>query len=262
MLDILEQKLEAKAVVGFWKANSVGDDIHLTVGVGDPARQVRVLGQDRLASSKTGQTQGYAPTVLHTIRQQRDQREANTALSDFIAPLEMGITDYVGAFACTIHGAEQLAREFEQGLDDYNSILVKALADRLAEALAEQLHADVRREHWGYSRDERLTTQDLLKERYQGIRPAPGYPAQPDHTEKATVFALLEAERIGLELTESFAMTPASSVSGLYFAHPDSRYFAVGRVAKDQVQDYATRKGIDLELVERWLSPILGYEPA
>ncbi len=256
MLDILEHKLEAKAVIGFWQANAVSDDIHLTVG----ARHASPNPAEAIGSSRA--TTRVAPTVLHTIRQQRDQREANTALSDFVAPLETGMTDYVGAFACTIHGAEALAREFEQEHDDYNSILVKALADRLAESLAEQLHADVRRQHWGYSRDENLTTQDLIKERYQGIRPAPGYPAQPDHTEKATVFALLEAERIGLRLTESYAMTPASSVSGLYFAHPDSRYFAVGRVAKDQVQDYATRKGIGLEIAERWLSPILGYEPA
>ncbi len=233
MLDVLETKLEAQAVIGFWQANAVGDDIHLTIG-----------------------------ETLHTIRQQRDQREANTALSDFVAPLESGVKDFVGAFACTIHGAEQLARDFELELDDYNAILVKALADRLAEALAEKLHADVRRTHWGYAPNEDLTTQDLIKERYAGIRPAPGYPAQPDHTEKATIFRLLEAERIGLELTESFAMTPASSVSGLYFAHSDSRYFAVGRVAQDQVLDYATRKGISLEVAERWLAPILGYEPS
>ncbi|MEY4529734.1 MAG: methionine synthase [Deinococcota bacterium] len=236
MLDMLETKLTAKAVIGFWEANAVKDDIHLTDG-------------------------STANTVFHTIRQQRDQREANTALSDFIAPLESGVQDYIGAFACTIHGAEQVARDYEQGLDDYNSILVKALADRLAEALAEQLHADVRRQHWGYARDESLSTQDLIKERYNGIRPAPGYPAQPDHTEKATIFALLGAERIGLELTESYAMTPASSVSGLYFAHADSRYFAVGRIAKDQVADYAARKNISLEVAERWLAPILGYEP-
>ncbi len=260
MLDVLEQKLEAKAVIGFWAANSVGDDIHFdTVG----ARHASPHPADAIGSSQTGQTHGSAPTktILHSIRQQRDQREANTALSDFIAPLESGIADYIGAFACTIHGAEQVARGYELELDDYNSILVKALADRLAEALAEKLHADVRCEHWGYSRDEVLTVQDLIKERYAGIRPAPGYPAQPDHTEKATIFALLEAERIGLELTESFAMTPASSVSGLYLAHSDSRYFAVGRVAKDQVMDYAVRKGIGLEVAERWLAPILGYEP-
>ncbi len=269
MLDMLETKLTAKAVIGFWAANAVNDDIHLTVG----ARYASPNLADAIGSSKTGQTQGSldhkmhlrawspAPTVLHTIRQQRDQREANTALSDFIAPLESGVQDYVGAFACTIHGAEQVARDYEQGLDDYNSILVKALADRLAEALAEQLHADVRRQHWGYARDESLSTQDLIKERYNGIRPAPGYPAQPDHTEKATIFALLGAERIGLELTESYAMTPASSVSGLYLAHADSRYFAVGRIAKDQVMDYAVRKNISLEVAERWLAPILGYEP-
>jgi 5-methyltetrahydrofolate--homocysteine methyltransferase len=285
MLDVLEQKLEAKTVIGFWQANAVNDDIHLTIPNPADANPIDLIVRARLldpktapdglwslaspnpadaiGSSQTGQTQGSAPTktILHTIRQQRDQREANTALSDFVAPLESGVADYVGAFACTIHGAEQIARAFELELDDYNSILVKALADRLAEALAEKLHADVRCEHWGYARDEVLSVQDLIKERYVGIRPAPGYPAQPDHTEKATIFALLEAERIGLELTESFAMTPASSVSGLFLAHSDSRYFAVGRVAKDQVQDYAVRKGIRLEVAERWLAPILGYEP-
>ncbi len=244
MLNMLETKLTAKAVIGFWEANAVNDDIHLTLDT---------VGARHASPLRHG--------ILHTIRQQRDQREANTALSDFIAPINSGVQDYIGAFACTIHGAEQVARDYEQGLDDYNSILVKALADRLAEALAEQLHADVRRQHWGYARDESLSTQDLIKERYNGIRPAPGYPAQPDHTEKATIFALLGAERIGLELTESYAMTPASSVSGLYFAHADSRYFAVGRIAKDQVMDYAVRKNISLEVAERWLAPILGYEP-
>ncbi len=261
MLDVLETKLEAKAVIGFWQANAVNDDIHLTIPT---VGATLVVAQPKPYAFASGEFRAGirpAPTILHTIRQQRDQREANTALSDFIAPLESGLTDYIGAFACTIHGAEQIARDFELELDDYNSILCKALADRLAESLAEKLHADVRREHWGYARDENLTTQDLIKERYAGIRPAPGYPAQPDHTEKATIFALLEAERIGLELTESYAMTPASSVSGLYLAHPDSRYFAVGRVAKDQVQDYALRKGISLEVAERWLAPILGYEP-
>jgi 5-methyltetrahydrofolate--homocysteine methyltransferase len=261
MLDVLETKLEAKAVIGFWAANAVNDDIHLTIPNPADANDLTVgaglaslNSADAIGSSRTG-------VVLHTIRQQRDQREANTALSDFVAPFSSGVEDYLGAFACTIHGAESIAKNFELELDDYNSILVKALADRLAEALAEQLHTDVRRVHWGYAVGENLTTQDLIKERYNGIRPAPGYPAQPDHTEKATIFALLEAQRIGLELTESFAMMPASSVSGLYFAHSDSRYFAVGRVAKDQVVDYAARKGMSLEIAERWLAPILGYEP-
>jgi 5-methyltetrahydrofolate--homocysteine methyltransferase len=247
MLDVLETKLSARAVIGFWQANAVDDDIHLI------AETTQTVGAQRAAPLQHG--------IFHTIRQQRDQREANTALSDFVAPLESGLQDYVGAFACTIHGAEAVARDFELDLDDYNSILVKSLADRLAEALAEKLHADVRREHWGYAGGENLTIQDLIKERYNGIRPAPGYPAQPDHTEKKTIFALLGAERIGLELTESYAMTPASSVSGLYFAHADSRYFAVGRVARDQVVNYAARKNISLEDAERWLAPILGYEP-
>jgi 5-methyltetrahydrofolate--homocysteine methyltransferase len=166
----------------------------------------------------------------------------------------------MGAFAVTIHGTDELAKEFEANHDDYNSIMVKALADRLAEALAEKLHADVRRTYWGYAATETLSNDELIRERYDGIRPAPGYPAQPDHTEKRTLFRLLQAEEIGLSLTESCAMWPASSVSGLYFAHPESRYFAVGRILEDQVQEYAKRKGMTLEEVERWLTPILGYE--
>jgi 5-methyltetrahydrofolate--homocysteine methyltransferase len=233
-------KLEARAVIGLWEANGVGDDIEIH------APTVGANGRSPLQ-----------PLRLHTLRQQRDQNTPNIALSDYVAPLEAGITDYVGAFAVTIHGAEALARGFEAQHDDYNAIMVKALADRLAEALAEKVHEDVRREHWGYAKDEALSNTDLIRERYQGIRPAPGYPAQPDHTEKRTIFKLLEAERIGLNLTESCAMTPASSVSGLYFAHPEARYFAVGRVARDQLEAYAKRKGWSLEEAVRWLSPVL-----
>jgi 5-methyltetrahydrofolate--homocysteine methyltransferase len=234
---IIGEQLEARAVIGLWEANAVGDDIDIRQSLMSPQ-----------------------PARLHTLRQQRDQNTPNVALSDYVAPLEAGVTDYVGAFAVTIHGAERLAKRFEADHDDYNAILVKSLADRLAEALAEKLHEDVRRTHWGYAKDESLTNTDLIKERYAGIRPAPGYPAQPDHTEKRTIFTLLEAQRIGLALTESCAMTPASSVSGLYLAHPEARYFAVGRVARDQLEEYARRKGWRLEEAVRWLSPVLTEE--
>ncbi len=231
---MLEKSLQAKAVVGCWRANSSGDDI--------------VLRDEN----------GRKISRLHTLRQQRDQAEPNRALSDFISPVG---EDYIGTFAVTIHGAEKLAKAFELEHDDYNSILVKSLADRLAEALAEKLHADVRREHWGYAPNETLSRRELIREKYVGIRPAPGYPAQPDHTEKPEIFKLLEAEKIGLELTESFAMLPASSVSGLYFAHPESKYFAVGRIGQDQVEDYARRKNMSVLEVERWLGPNLAYSP-
>ncbi len=235
--------LTAKGVIGFWPANAVGDDIEL-------------YDQDL----------GTVGT-LHTLRQQRDQVEPNRALSDYVMhrtvdkPVDYSTIDYLGAFAVSIHGAEELARTFEMDHDDYNAILVKALADRLAEAFAEKLHQDVRRNHWGYAPSEALSSTELIKEKYDGIRPAPGYPAQPDHTEKQELFRLLEAEEIGMELTESCAMTPASSVSGLYFAHPESKYFAVGRIGEDQVRDYAARKGMSLHEAERWLAPNLAYTP-
>ncbi len=168
----------------------------------------------------------------------------------------------MGAFAVSIHGAEELAKHFEKDHDDYNSILTKALADRLAEAFAEHLHELVRKGWWGYAHEEALSTEELIKEKYRGIRPAPGYPAQPDHTEKRSLFKLLDVEKtIGTTLTESFAMYPAASVSGLFFAHPESKYFAVGKLQRDQIEDYAKRKGMKLEEVERWLSPYLAYEP-
>jgi 5-methyltetrahydrofolate--homocysteine methyltransferase len=233
---MLEKSLKASAVIGLYEANSIGDDIELL--------------ENQTVISR-----------LHTLRQQREQPGENYALSDFIAPADSGITDYCGMFAVTIHGAEELAKQYELELDDYNAILVKSLADRLAEALAEKLHQDVRREYWGYAANEALSNKDLIKERYVGIRPAPGYPAQPDHTEKPELFKILNAREIGMELTESNAMTPASSVSGFYFAHPKSKYFAVGRIGEDQVRDYAVRKGMNLQEVERWLSPILGYTP-
>ena len=237
---IRDGSLTARGVFGLWPANSLGDDLEVYA---DESRTV-ILEH------------------FHTLRQQRDQPTHNLALADFVCPKGVDKpVDYLGAFAVGIHGAEALAHTFEADHDDYNAILVKALADRLAEAFAEKLHADVRREHWGYTPDEHLENADLIHERYLGIRPAPGYPAQPDHTEKRTIFKLLEAHRIGLKLTESCAMTPAASVSGLYFAHEAAKYFAVGRIGEDQVRDYAARKGMSVREVERWLAPILAYAP-
>ena len=240
MLDRLidERWLEPRAVVGFWPASSVGDDIEVY--------------RDRTRTSRRA--------TLHTLRQQvahADERP-NFALADFVAPRDSGLKDHVGAFVVST-GAHvaRIANELEAAADDYSAIMVKALADRLAEALAEYVHHLVRTELWGYQ-DEEFSNEDLIRERYQGIRPAPGYPACPDHTEKATIFSLLEATAsIGVELTDSFAMAPAASVSGLYFAHPQSRYFAVRRVARDQLEDYAARKGSTVEQTERWLRPVL-----
>jgi 5-methyltetrahydrofolate--homocysteine methyltransferase len=240
-----ERWLEARAVVGFWPAEAEGDDIVLFTDEGR---------RERLA-------------VLHTLRQQMDRsgnKRPNLALADFVAPAQSGIADYVGAFAVTAGiGEEEVAARFQRRNDDYSGILAKALADRLAEAMAEYMHARVRRVLWGYAPDEALSSADLIAERYQGIRPAPGYPAQPDHTEKGTLFRLLGAEEaIGLRLTESYAMWPGSAVSGLYFAHPESRYFGVGKIDRDQVIDYARRKFLRVEEVERWLMPVLNYDPA
>jgi 5-methyltetrahydrofolate--homocysteine methyltransferase len=240
---IAEKWLKANAVVGFWPANSVGDDIELYT---DESR-TKVLA------------------TLHTLRQQmaRDGSRANLALADFVAPKDSGLADYLGGFAVTAGiGEEDVARRFERANDDYSKILVKALADRLAEAFAEALHEKVRRELWAYAPNEKLSNEELIAEAYAGIRPAPGYPAQPDHTEKRTLFRLLHAEKAtGLKLTESCAMWPAAAVSGLYFSHPDSRYFGVGKIGRDQVEDYAARKGWPVEEAERWLGPILNYDP-
>lgn len=249
---IVEEKLlTAKAVIGFWPANAVGDDIQLTVD------------HSQLASNSPLQTENGKPVTIHTLRQQAEKMagEPYYALADFVAQKETGIQDYFGGFAVTTGlGCDELVAEFEKNHDDYNSIMAKALADRLAEAFAERMHELVRKEYWGYAQDEELTNQELIKEAYAGIRPAPGYPACPDHTEKATLFNLLDAEqKIGLRLTESFAMYPAAAVSGFYFAHPQSRYFGLGKITKDQVEDYATRKGMPIEEVERWLSPNLAY---
>jgi 5-methyltetrahydrofolate--homocysteine methyltransferase len=237
--------LTANAVIGIWPANAQADDIEL-------------FADDR---------RGAPIAVLHTLRQQmaRENRtdRANTALADFVAPKETGLADYVGTFAVTagIGEAEALARHLAK-TDDYGRIMLKALADRLAEAFAERMHERVRREFWGYAPRERLTKEDLIAERYRGIRPAPGYPAQPDHTEKGTIFRLLDAEaQAGIRLTESFAMWPGAAVSGLYFSHPDSHYFGVGKVERDQVEDYAARKGWSVGEAERWLAPVLNYDP-
>ena len=242
---VAEKWLTANAVVGFWPANATGDDIAL---YDDESRAAPLA-------------------TLHTLRQQmaRENRRdrANVALSDFVAPRETGLADYVGAFAVTTGvGEEEALTRYIDKTDDYGRIMLKALADRLAEAFAERMHERVRREFWGYAPKEKLTSEEMIAEAYRGIRPAPGYPAQPDHTEKATIFRLLDAEaQAGIKLTESFAMWPGSAVSGLYFSHPESHYFGVGKVERDQVEDYAARKGWTLEEAERWLSPVLNYDP-
>lgn len=236
------KKLIAKAVFGIYPANATEDDIELYT---DDSRQQTLA-------------------TFHTLRQQGKKREgqANLALADFIAPKASSVADYMGAFTVSIHGAEELARAFEADHDDYNSIMIKAIADRLAEAFAEHLHELNRKGWWGYAEGENLSNDELIKERYNGIRPAPGYPAQPDHTEKPSLFNLLKVqETIGTELTESNAMNPAASVCGLYFAHPESKYFAVGKLLEDQVKDYAKRKGLSQQEAEKHLAPNLAYEP-
>ncbi|MCZ6521482.1 MAG: methionine synthase, partial [Bacteroidetes bacterium] len=186
----------------------------------------------------------------------------NICLADFVAPVESGVDDYIGAFAVTAGvGIEPLVERYHQDHDDYNVIMVKAVADRLAEAFAELLHFQVRKEYWGYSPDEKLNIEQLVKENYHGIRPAPGYPACPDHTEKRILFEMLKVEKnTGISLTESYAMYPAASVSGYYFSHPQSKYFGLGKIQKDQVEDYTKRKKLELEVTERWLAPNLAYE--
>jgi 5-methyltetrahydrofolate--homocysteine methyltransferase len=242
--EVLHKKLlAAKGVYGFFPAASVGDDIELHA---DTSRKA-VL------------------TTIHHLRQQSEkpQGQPNLCLADYVAPQESGRQDYIGAFAVTAGiGLDELCKRFDKDHDDYNSIMAKALADRLAEAFAEFLHKRVR-EEWGYGKSERLTNDELIREQYRGIRPAPGYPACPDHTEKRLLFDLLSVEKnAGIMLTESYAMLPAAAVSGFYFAHPEAKYFAVGKIGKDQVEDYARRKGMDLRTVERWLSPNLNYEPS
>jgi len=239
---VANKSLTAKGVYILFPANSVGDDIELYAENGKDVR-----------------------AVIHTLRQQMEKPEKALdqnyyALSDFIAPKETGLQDYLGAFAVTIDGASELAGKYRTKLDDYSAINVEALADRLAEAFAEYLHKQAR-EDWGFGKDENLSAEDLIREKYRGIRPAPGYPACPDHTEKGTVFELLNAEKaLGMKLTESYAMYPASSVSGLYFSHPEAHYFALGKIDRDQVADYAARKKFDLKVMEKWLSPNLCYD--
>jgi 5-methyltetrahydrofolate--homocysteine methyltransferase len=238
---VQDKWLTAKAVFGFWPAESVGDDLHLFQ---DESKEKHFC-------------------TLHQLRQQgkKAANVPNLCLSDFVAPKESGKIDYIGAFAVTAGlGIDEHVQRFEADHDDYNSIMIKALADRLAEAFAERLHQLVRTDYWGYVKEECLDNESLIKEQYQGIRPAAGYPACPDHTEKATIFKLLDAPSIGLNLTESFAMYPTAAVSGLYFSHPQSKYFGLGKIEKDQVADYAQRKGMTLTEMERWLAPNLSYK--
>jgi len=240
MLDdvIAKKLLKAKAVIGFWPANAEGDDVVV---------------------SSSG-----VENTFHFLRQQNEKAEGQNyhCLADFVAPKESGVTDYIGGFAVsTGFGIEPLVDAFEKDHDDYHSIMIKAIADRLAEAFAEKMHELVRKEFWGYSKNENLSSEELIKENYAGIRPAPGYPACPDHTEKRLLFDLLQAEKnTGIILTENFAMHPAAAVSGFYFSHPESKYFGVGKIQKDQVEDYAKRKNESVEFIEKWLAPVLGYD--
>src|SRR3984893_15379292 len=242
---VQEKWLRARAVVGFFPANASADD-DIAVFADEARQAVKVR--------------------LHHLRQQKSkpQNQPQSCLSDFIAPLGSGRADYLGAFAVTSGiGIDEHVARFEAMHDDYSSIMLKALADRLAEALAERMHERVRRELWGYAPHERLDSAELIAERYQGIRPAPGSPACPEHTEKATLWQLLDPERkAGIRLTESFAMLPTAAVSGFYFSHPAAHYFGVGQIDRDQVASYAQRKGWNVAEAERWLAPILGYEPA
>jgi 5-methyltetrahydrofolate--homocysteine methyltransferase len=231
---IKEKWLTAKGSIGFWEASAQGDDVTL---------------------NHNGEK-----TQLHFLRQQSKKAagQPNFSLADFICPITENKKDYLGAFAVTIHGIEKHIKAFEDNLDDYNKIILQALADRFAEAFAEYLHAKTRKEFWGYAKEEQLGNEELIKENYVGIRPAPGYPACPDHTEKYTLFNLLEAEKhTGITLTESLAMYPASSVCGWYFANPQSQYFGLGKIQQDQVEDYAKRKNQSLEYITRWLQPVI-----
>ena len=246
MLERLKRNkiISPSAVIGFWPANSDGDDILIFK---DNSRK-KILKK------------------LHFLRQQvsrENSKRPNFCLSDFVSPTSSKIKDFIGGFLVTAgDGIEKLSKEYEDKKDDYNAIMVKALGDRIAEALAEMMHAEVRKKYWGYAKEENLSNEQLIKENYTGIRPAPGYPACPDHTEKSTLFELLEVSKnLKVELTESFAMSPASSVSGLYFSHPESSYFGVGKINKDQVLDYANRKGVAVEDIEKWLGPNLSYSP-
>jgi 5-methyltetrahydrofolate--homocysteine methyltransferase len=244
LTDIIDNGLlRARAVIAFYKCNSnSNDDIIIYDETDRPIE------------------------TLHGIRQQlcKDAQEENAymCLSDFIAPECSNKKDFIGLFACGIFGADELCKTYEEKFDDFNIIMVKALADRLAEAFAEELHEKVRTNLWGYSKEERLNASDLHKIKYEGIRPAPGYPSQPDHLEKHTMWKLLEAEQqVGIQLTESLAMLPAAAVSGLYFSNPKSIYFATGKITEEQVKDYSQRKNLEQKFMEKWLSPCLAYEP-
>ena len=273
-----EKWLTAKAVFGLWPANSVGDDIEISLlpsGEGAPQGRMRVRAKPGEIEFTGGSPRTLTPTplpggegpttTLHFLRQQVDKpvERPDFCLADFIAPKDSGKQDWIGMFAVTAGiGIDAHVARFEADHDDYNAILLKALADRLAEALAERLHQRVRKEFWGYVPDESLDNEALIAERYVGIRPAPGYPACPEHSEKGTLFRLLDAGRnAGMSLTESFAMLPTAAVSGYYFSHPQSQYFVVGRVSKEQAADYAKRKGVELAQVERWLASNLDYDP-
>jgi 5-methyltetrahydrofolate--homocysteine methyltransferase len=240
--ELIEKKLlQAKAVFGIFKANTINED---DIEVSDPDADKKF--------------------IFRTLRQQLKKKEGvpHVALADFIAPKKDGVKDYIGCFCVSAgFGTQELAMEYEKALDDYNAIMVKALADRLAEAFAEYLHLEVRTKQWGYAAAEILSNEELIKEAYKGIRPAPGYPACPDHLEKETIWELLKVkESIGVELTESLAMWPAASVSGYYFAHPEARYFGLGKITQDQLKDYAQRKGISIEMAQKWLAPNLVEE--
>ncbi|MHB8759618.1 MAG: vitamin B12 dependent-methionine synthase activation domain-containing protein, partial [Thiobacillus sp.] len=240
---VTEDWVEARAVFGLFPANAIDDDIEVYAD----------------------ESRSKALTIWHNLRQQAKKPDgrANLCLADFVAPKASGLKDYLGAFVVTAGiGEDEQAKAFEAAHDDYSAILFKSLCDRLAEAFAEHLHLRVRREFWGYAAEEGLANDDLIAEKYRGIRPAPGYPACPEHSEKASLFALLDATTaIGVELTENFAMWPGAAVSGFYLSHPDSQYFAVAKIERDQVEDYARRKGWDLQTAERWLAPNLGYQP-
>jgi 5-methyltetrahydrofolate--homocysteine methyltransferase len=246
MLDevISKKLLKARGVIGFYKANSIGDDIELITSDFDSSQS--------------------PITTFHFLRQQNEKAadQPYICLSDFVAPKESGKQDYIGLFAVTTGiGIEPLIEAYEKDHDDYNSIMIKAIADRLAEAFAEKMHELVRKEYWGFAKEEQLTDEEIIREKYNSIRPAPGYPACPDHTEKRKLFDVLNAEaNTGITLTESYAMYPTAAVSGFYFANPDSKYFAVGKIDKDQIEEYAQRKNVSLEYVEKWLSPYLAYD--
>ncbi len=238
---IAEKWLVANAVIGLFPANSVGDDIEIYAD----------------------ESRSQVAMRFHNLRQQaqRPAGKPNYCLADFVAPKSSGVKDYLGAFAATSGiGIEARVKEFEARHDDYSAIMLKSLADRLAEAFTEHLHQRVRREFWGYAADETLDNDALIREEYRGIRPAPGYPACPDHTEKGDLFRLLDAAKVGITLTESYAMWPAAAVSGFYFSHPESQYFAVGKIGPDQAEDYARRKRLPLPDIERWLAPVLAYD--